>query len=140
MYTPWTQLGSFSAEMSAGPAGTTRAVGGRSSLSVGAGQITAQFLETEHLDTECGAGSIELLGTVLAGDAEIDCKLGSIVLTLANSVEQSNYDYELSCGAGEVNVGNKSYSGLFREAEIDNGSSRLIKADCGLGSIVIQFE
>ena len=110
------------------------------SLSVGAGQITAQFLETEHLDTECGAGSIELLGTVLAGDAEIDCKLGSIVLTLANSVEQSNYDYELSCGAGEVTVGNKSYSGLFREAESDNGSGRLIKADCGLGSIVIQFE
>ena len=140
VYTPWTQLGSFSAEMSAGLLELHGLWAEEVSLSVGAGQITAQFLETEHLDTECGAGSIELLGTVLAGDAEIDCKLGSIVLTLANSVEQSNYDYELSCGAGEVNVGNKSYSGLFREAEIDNGSSRLIKADCGLGSIVIQFE
>ena len=96
--------------------------------------------ETEHLDTECGAGSIELLGAVLTGDAEIDCKLGSIVLIMANQPVESDYDYELSCGAGEVIVGDKSYSGLFREAEIDNGSGRLIKADCGLGSIVIQFE
>ena len=118
LYAPWTQFGSFSAEMSAGLLELHGLWAEEVSLSVGAGQIS----------------------TVLAGDAEIDCKLGSIVLTLANSVEQSNYDYELSCGAGEVTVGNKSYSGLFREAEIDNGSSRLIKADCGLGSIVIQFE
>ena len=140
VYSPWTQFGSFSAEMSAGLLELHGLWADEVSLSVGAGQITAQFFETEHLDTECGAGSIELLGAVLTGDAEIDCKLGSIVLIMANQAAESDYDYELSCGAGEVIVGNKSYSGLFREVEIDNGSSRLIKADCGLGSIAIQFE
>ena len=140
VYAPWTQFGSFSAEVSAGLLELRGLWADEVSLSVGAGQITAKFLETEHLDTECGAGSIELLGAVLTGDAEIDCKLGSIVLIMANQPVESDYDYELSCGAGEVIVGNKSYSGLFREAEIDNGSGRLIKADCGLGSIVIQFE
>lgn len=131
---------SFSAEIGAGSLEIRDVMAEELSLSVGAGQILAEYFDAEHLETECGAGRIEFQNGCIRKEAEIDCGLGSILLALAPPAVQSDYDYELSCGAGEVIVGNKSYGGLFREAEIDNGSSRQIRADCGLGSIEIRFE
>src|SRR5699024_7751150 len=110
------------------------------SLSVGAGQITAKFLETKLLVQNCGAGVFELMGPLLPENEESDGKLERTGLSLSNNPAKSDHDKNYPCGAEEVTIGNKTDSGLFREAEIDNGSSRLIKADCGLGSIVIQFE
>ena len=140
LYTSQKPFDSFSAELSAGSLELYSVWAEEISLSVGAGQILAEYFDAEHLETECGAGRIELQNGCIRKEAEIDCKLGRILVTLAFPTVQSDYNYELSWGAGEIMVGNGSYSGLFREAEIDNGSSRQIKADCGLGSIEIRFE
>ena len=140
LYTSQKPFDSFSAELSAGSLELYSLWAEELSLSVGVGQILAEYFDAEHLETECGAGRIELQNGCIRKEAEIDCKLGRILVTLAFPAVQSDYNYELSWGAGEIMVGNGSYSGLFREAEIDNGSSRQIRADCGLGSIEIRFE
>lgn len=128
---------SFSADIGAGALEINGLGAYELSLDVNAGQITAENFETDYLEAECGAGEIILQGSARK-EAEIKCKLGSIMYTLPG--KQSDYDYELSWGAGEVKLGNDLYSGILREAEINNGSSRMIEADCGMGNIDIQFE
>lgn len=130
-------LDSFSAEIGAGLLEIDGLYAQEFVLDVQAGQITAENFETNYLEADCGAGQIDLSGTVWKA-ADIECGLGSISCTLPG--EQEDYDYELSWGAGEVTVGNDLFSGIYREAEINNGSSRLIKADCGMGQINITFE
>lgn len=130
-------LDSFSAEIGAGLLEIDGLYTHELTLDVQAGQITAENFETSYLEADCGAGQIDLSGSVWK-EADIECGLGSIRCTLPG--EQENYDYELSWGAGEVTVGNDVFSGIHREAEINNGSSRLIKADCGMGEINITFE
>lgn len=127
---------SFSAEMGAGLLEIDGLCAYELSLDVKAGQITAKNFDANYLEADCGAGQIELEGSVKK-EAEIECSLGNIMCTLPG--EQSDYDYELSWGAGEVTLGTDSYSGIMRKTEINNGSSRLVKADCGMGNIDIQF-
>lgn len=130
------QFETFAAELGAGQLELDGISASDLSLDVGAGRITAENFRTDYLETDCGAGQIELQGDVRK-EAEIECGLGSITYMLPG--EQSDYDYELSWGAGQVTLGNDLYSGISRKAKINNGSGRLIKADCGMGNIDIQF-
>ena len=69
---------------------------------------------------DVGAGFLEMRG-ISAGEMEV-------------------YNYELSCSAGELIVGDEAYSGLRNKMKIDNGSSCLIEAECRIGRMEIMFE
>ena len=69
---------------------------------------------------DVGAGFLEMRG-ISAGEMEV-------------------YNYELSCSAGELIVGDEAYSGLRNKMKIDNGSSCLIEAECRIGRMEIVFE
>lgn len=131
------QFVSFSADMGAGALEIDGLSAYELSLDVKAGKITAENIDSNYLEADCGAGQIQLQGSI-RNEAEIECKLGSIMCTLPG--EQDDYNYELSWGVGEVMLGNELYSGISKEAEMNNGSSRLIKADCSMGYIDIQFD
>lgn len=107
------------------------------SLDVGAGQIIAEGFYTDVLEADCGAGQITLQGEVLQ-NAELNCDVGEVLFTLPGEMEV--YDYELSCSAGELIVGDEAYSGLRSQMKIDNGSSCLIDAECRIGRLEIRFE
>ena len=107
------------------------------SLEVGAGEIIAENIYTEELDADCGAGQIRLQGETVR-EAEIDCDLGQIIYTVPGT--EGDYNYELSCGAGELLIGGDSYAGVSKNEKIDHESERLIKADCGMGLIEIRFQ
>ena len=44
---------------------------------------------------------------------EADCGIGNIDLDING--KESDYDYEISCSAGEVDIGDSSYSGIGHE-------------------------
>lgn len=130
-------LHSFSAWMGAGSLELDGIRTEELSLEVGAGEIIAENFYTEELDADCGAGQIRLQGETVR-EAEIDCDLGQIIYTVPGT--ERDYNYELSCGAGELLIGGDSFAGVSKNEKIDHESERLIKADCGMGLIEIRFQ
>jgi hypothetical protein len=53
---------------------------------------------------------------------------------------ENDYNYEISCGVGQVKIGSTSYSGLGNSQEVDNGASRKMEIDCGIGEVVLSFQ
>lgn len=128
---------SFSADVGAGLLEMEGVSAGEISLEVGAGQIIAEGFCTDVLEADCGAGQISLQGEVLR-TADLNCDVGEVLFTLPGGMEV--YNYELSCSAGELIVGDEAYSGIRNEMKIDNGSSCLIEAECRIGRMEIMFE
>lgn len=128
---------SFSADVGAGLLEMEGVSAGEISLEVGAGQIIAEGFCTDVLEADCGAGQISLQGEVLR-TADLNCDVGEVLFTLPGGMEV--YNYELSCSAGELIVGDEAYSGIRNDMKIDNGSSCLIEAECRIGRMEIMFE
>ena len=87
-------------------------------LQVGAGTIDMDQLDVQKLNADCGAGEIDM---VVTG-------------------KEKDYNYELSCGMGEIDLENSEYSGLGIEKNISNESARKdMVLECGMGEIDVEF-
>ena len=72
-------------------------------------------------------------------DLEADCGIGNIDLDING--KEADYDYEISCAAGAVDIGDSSYSGIGHEKKIsESGCIRKDGLDCGVGNITVDFE
>ena len=125
-------------------------------LDLGAAELTADRLQARQfsLDIGAGAGTIQSLltsedasldidvGELTIGyfdgsDLELDCDTGQLNITVAG--EEQDYNYDLECGIGSIDIGGSSYSGLSSSHSVDNGAARTISADCGMGAISLRF-
>ena len=53
---------------------------------------------------------------------------------------QDEYNYDLQCGIGNLDIGSDSYSGLGREKHISNASAdRKLELECGMGNVSVSF-
>lgn len=102
------------------------------SAKVGAGSLEAEQFFAGELDVECGMGEVDLCGFVRQ-DADVECGMGSISLRL--DAKEADYDYEISCGLGEVEINGRDYSSLSTDKVIDNLAGRKIRLECGMGEI-----
>ena len=87
-------------------------------LQVGAGTIDIEQLDIQKLNADCGAGEIDM---VVTG-------------------KEKDYNYDLSCGMGEIDLENSEYSGLGIEKNISNeGARKDMVLECGMGEIDVEF-
>ena len=87
-------------------------------LQVGAGTIDIDQLDVQKLNADCGAGEIDM---VVTG-------------------KEKDYNYDLSCGRGEIDLENSEYSGLGIEKTISNeGARKDMVLECGMGEIDVEF-
>lgn len=87
-------------------------------LQVGAGTIDIDQLDIQKLNADCGAGEIDM---VVTG-------------------KEKDYNYDLSCGMGEINLEDSEYSGLGIEKTISNeGARKDMVLECGMGEIDVEF-
>ena len=87
-------------------------------LQVGAGTIDIDQLDIQKLNADCGAGEIDM---VVTG-------------------KEKDYNYELSCGMGEIDLEDSEYSGLGIEKNISNeGARKDMVLECGMGEIDVEF-
>lgn len=123
-------------------------------LSVDAGSIVIDDVQSDTLEAFVGAGTMEIgegmfgsavmecgVGTItmdaeIIQDSRISCGMGSVYLELEDGVESMNYD--LSCGMGCIQIGNNSYTALAKGQRIDYGASANFTLDCGMGEIHIE--
>lgn len=125
-------------------------------LEVGAGQITAENLTTKTLHMNVGVGDVDIasmqaekleaevgLGHIaLSGDisqkSKIECGMGGVEMNLSGAEE--DFDYDIECAMGNVEIGNDSYSGLAHEKHVDNGADKKMDIECAMGSVEVSFE
>ena len=87
-------------------------------LQVGAGTIDIDQIDVQKLNADCGAGEIDM---VVTG-------------------KEKDYNYELSCGMGEIDLEDSEYSGLGIEKTISNeGAQKDMVLECGMGEIDVEF-
>lgn len=106
-------------------------------VSVGAGSVEVSYMEADSLDAEVGMGEFIAYGDI-SQEADVECSMGNIEMTLSGSEE--DFDYEIESSMGNVDIGSSSYSGMGKEKHISNGAGREIKVECSMGNISIQFD
>ena len=87
-------------------------------------------------DIDCGVGSVTGNGCI-SSELDADVGVGSLEFTLAGT--ETDYDYAISVGVGEVKCGGSRYSGLGFAKEIDNHAGRTVEIDCGAGSAAVSL-
>lgn len=103
-------------------------------MNVGAGSITIDNADISNSSFECGAGEINVNGSI-DGDFDVDCGMGSSCFNLDKNIDEYNFDIE--CGLGSVNIGGHEYSGNTDMTIDGNNASYNADINCGLGEIRI---
>ena len=88
------------------------------------------------MDLEVGMGDCVYYGTILK-DLEAECDLGNIGITVTGSMK--DYNYEIECNAGNIDLGGNSITSLAFEKEIFNGAPGTFELSCNMGSITVDF-
>lgn len=131
------QTGSLEANVGAGKMAFEKLNADQATLDCGAGQITVEEFNSRVTEVSVGMGSVRLTGDVterLTGD----CAMGELKLTLAGA--QGDFNYDLSCGMGEMKVGDDSYNGMANEKQINNQAAKDMELNCAMGSVVVEFQ
>lgn len=89
----------------------------KAELQINAGQMIIGYYSGAKLETECGMGSI-------------------MVVCEGN---QNDYNYDLECGMGQIQINEDNYSGIGKDLKLHNESNKSIKAECGMGEIILEF-
>lgn len=95
------------------------------------------ILVCDELDLDCGVGECVIRADIRK-KGEIEGGVGSISLTLVG--EEQDYNYDIDCGVGSIDIEDNHYSELGNKKKIDNGADRDLEIDCGVGSVEIYFE
>ncbi len=106
-------------------------------FSCAAGKISYYGRVLEDADIDCAAGNVVCSGEIL-GDVEADCAAGNIYLELIGQ-QESDFNYEVEGTGGNIQVGDKSYSGMLFEKEIYHGAPRTMELQSAAGNIQIEF-
>ncbi|MFT4105800.1 MAG: DUF4097 family beta strand repeat-containing protein [Lacrimispora sp.] len=105
-------------------------------LETKAGVIKIGQAKAGRLEVESSAGSVEFTGRV-DGDIYGECKAGSIQMELEG--EKEDYNYDIECNVGEVNVAGESIAGLRSSKKKDNNAGKTMDLECSTGSIQVDF-
>ena len=131
------QTGALEANVGAGKMTFEKLDADQAELDCGAGQMTVEELSSRVAEVSVGMGSVRLNGDVTER-LDGECSMGELKLTLAGM--QTDFNYDLSCGMGELKVGDDSYNGLAQEKQINNNSSKNMELECAMGSVVVEFK
>lgn len=104
---------------------------------INAGELTAKNISCIDAELEVDLGECIFEGSI-SGNLEADCDLGNPEMDLTGSEKEHNYVVE--CDAGNIDLNDRSLSGVSAEKVIDNGAESNYEIKCGLGNITVEFE
>lgn len=107
-------------------------------INIGAGEMDADHLNTKTATIECGMGDVTVEHLTVTEKLVASVGMGEITMNLNGN--KNDYNYEISCGMGNLSVGDQSYSGLSNDATIDNHAQVDVKLDCGMGNLEVNFD
>ena len=106
-------------------------------LEVGAGKAGLQGLIVDAIDIEVGAGEVNITDLDVG---HLNAETGAGKLYVEVIGEESDYEYDLECGIGELKVGGNFYGGVGNSQHISNpDANRHMNLECGIGKIEVVF-
>lgn len=107
-------------------------------VEIGAGSFeSTEHIKAKETDWDVGAGEI-IISQLTSKKTDLECGAGTIQATFAG--ERTDYDYELECSVGEINIDDETYSGFGAEKKENNKANQKIEAKCSMGTISIDFD
>lgn len=111
---------------------------GTADFEIGAGHMSIEELTVSgKMDMEVSMGAAEVAGTI-AGDLDVECGMGEIVMSLTGS--EDDHSYYVECGMGNVDVGSYSHSGVASHKSWNAGKSSYFHINCNMGNVTVTFE
>ncbi len=108
-------------------------------ISVGGGYLSIDEMSAKEVAVSVGSGMVETNGSVRAEKSYWEVGAGTMEVCMAGREE--DYDYEIPCGVGIVDLPGDSYSGLGTAKTIENENSEYeMEIQCGVGNIEFVFE
>lgn len=104
-------------------------------VEVGAGSMKIEKMEVRKADANCGVGEMVLSGSI-EEKAKSECGMGSMEFYLDG--DESDFDYEMECGLGEIQLNDQVYSSFGGSKDIDYDADKKFEIQCGMGSIKIE--
>lgn len=105
-------------------------------LSIGAGELQAKDTRVQNLSASVGMGNLEFSGAIDAA-ADISCSMGNVSMELEGVKE--DFNYELHCVAGNMDIDGEKHTGVEMSKTIDNGADKSIEIDCSMGNVEVDF-
>lgn len=105
-------------------------------LEIGRGEIAAKDFVAGELNISCGQGTANLQGTAQR-NIDLECGVGKI--NFETKGVQTDYNYEIEVGAGEVSLGGQKFSELAVEKTINNHAEKEMGIDCATGKVNVTF-
>ena len=106
-------------------------------LIVGAGLATVSDVSASKFDVEVGAGEA-VVENLSVQELNVDAGVGSVDIEINGA--ETDYNYDVTCGIGEVTIGDHSYGGMGTTQNIKyEGAENHIKIDCGIGEVNMHF-
>ena len=109
-------------------------------VNVGAGTLeNSGSLDVKEADFTVGVGTADISGLQVE-KLNGSCGMGNMDLILAGKA--SDYNYELKCGLGNLEVDDSLETSITSgNKQITNeGAAKNIKLDCGMGNVQVDFE
>ena len=106
--------------------------------SIGAGNLEMDGGIYQNVEMNCGVGNLEFAGTV-NGNLTGECGMGNVTLDLKGT--ETDYDYKLACGMGQIVINGTTYSAISGNKTITNENIiGTIDLDCGMGQITCDIQ
>lgn len=109
-------------------------------VEVSAGRVTFTDIDMTDMSLEVNAGEFICQGGV-TGEVDIECRMGSVALSLSGSMEDYNYDLETQMGEIQITQGSRAYgcTGLNQDKWVDNGREESVQIECQMGAVNVSF-
>ena len=107
-------------------------------IDIGAGEMDGERLQAENAFFDCGMGEMSIEQFTVTKKLTASVGMGEITMNLSG--QRNDYNYDISCGMGNLDVGDQSYSGISNDTTIDNDAQTDVKLDCGMGNVEVNFE
>lgn len=105
-------------------------------VSLGAGELRTDDVTVENLVASIGAGNMEFSGGIYES-AQITCSMGNVSMELEG--EKEDFNYQLNCVAGNMEIDGDSYAGAAVDQYIDNGAAKYMEIECSMGNVEVDF-
>lgn len=111
----------------------------RMELNAGVGSIEAEDVQvSEKLEVYGGVGLVQISGS-FGGEIELNGGVGEIDLTVQGAGEDE-FDCDIDSGLGQIRYGNRSVGVVDGEYTVEQGRTKNISVDGGVGDIKVRFE
>lgn len=103
---------------------------------IGAGEIIVSNGNVEKCSVDVDLGDFQYDG-IITRECDVECGMGNADIRLEGKEE--DYNYEIECSAGNVDIDGRNYSGLAFEQFINNHAKATMEIECSMGNVTIEF-